>query len=348
MTRKRKQNQVFFWLFLIALGSLAWLVYQHFILNKASLKEKGYAYLYLGKQQDFDDLMQQIRSEQMVEDPEAFEWLAQRMKLPENIHPGKYRINTGMTARQIINQIKYKKEEKVKLSYNSQIRTLQEFVEYTAMKLELEEEEITDWMEDEEKLERQFSLNPENAFALVVPGTYELSWAISVEDLFTVLKERFDKLWSTERRRKARALGYSIPEIVTLASIVQSESGIRSEQMKIAGVYLNRLAINMPLQADPTLKFATENFEARRLLNADKEINSPYNTYKNKGLPPGPIALVSSQAIDATLNYAKHNFLYFCAKPGLDGYSDFSRTYEQHRRFALAYQKALDEKGINR
>lgn len=348
MTRKRKQNQVFFWLFMIALGSLSWLVYQHFILNKASLHEKGYAYLYLGKQQDFDDLMGQIRSEKLVEDPDAFEWLAQRMKLPENIHPGKYRINAGMTARQIINLIKYKKEEKVKLSLNSQIRTPQEFIEYTAMKLELEEEEITDWMQDEEKLELQFGLNPDNAFALVVPGTYELGWAVSVDGLFAALKERFEKLWSPERRRKANAMGYSIPELVTLASIVQSESSIRSEQMKIAGVYLNRLAINMPLQADPTLKFATENFEARRLLNADKEINSPYNTYKNKGLPPGPIALVSSQAIDATLNYAKHKFLYFCAKPGLDGYSDFSKTYDQHLRYALAYQKALDDKGINR
>ena len=133
-----------------------------------------------------------------------------------------------------------------------------------------------------------------------------------------------------------------------MASIVQSESGIASEQAKIAGVYFNRLERGMLLQADPTLKFANENFDAQRLLNEDKEINSPYNTYKYKGLPPGPIALVSTQAIDATLNYKKHNFLFFCAKPGLNGYSDFSVNYEQHQKFASAYQKALDQKGINR
>lgn len=348
MSRRNKKSKLFFWILLITLSSLSWLVYQHYILNKADLKEKGYAYLLIGRNQDFNGLMSDLRSQSLVEDTEAFEWLARRMELPENIHPGKYRITSGMNARQIINLIKYKKEEKVKLSYNSQIRNLEEFIEYTAMKLELEEEELKDWLDNEDKLDQFFGLDPGNAFALVVPGVYELSWAISADELFEKFSEKFQKIWNSERRKKVKALGLSIPELITLASIVQSESSVKSEQMKIAGVYLNRLEINMPLQADPTLKFANGNFEAQRLLNTDKEISSPYNTYKYKGLPPGPIALVSSQAIDATLNYKKHNYLYFCAKPGLDGYSDFSVTYEQHRRNALAYQKALTEKGINR
>jgi len=142
--------------------------------------------------------------------------------------------------------------------------------------------------------------------------------------------------------------GFSVPNIITLASITQSESGIESEQEKIAGVYINRINKDMCLQADPTLKFANKNFEVQRVLDADKDINSPYNTYKYKGLPPGPICLVSVRSIDAVLNYAKHNYIFFCAKPELNGFSDFSSTYEQHKKFANAYQKAMDKRGINR
>jgi UPF0755 protein len=129
---------------------------------------------------------------------------------------------------------------------------------------------------------------------------------------------------------------------------VQGESGISSEQEKIAGVYINRLKKEMPLQADPTLKFANKNFEVQRITNADKEIDSPYNTYKYKGLPPGPICLVYTQAIDAVLNYDRHNFVFFCARPDFSGLSDFTASYDQHCRYASAYQKALDKKGIHR
>ena len=141
---------------------------------------------------------------------------------------------------------------------------------------------------------------------------------------------------------------YSVAEIVTLASIVQSESGIPGEQARIAGVYINRLKAGMPLQADPTLRFANKLLDVKRFWDSDKEINSPYNTYRYKGLPPGPICLVYPQAIDATLNYTRHRFMYFCARPDLNGYSDFSVTYAQHRKYAVAYQKAMAKKGITR
>jgi UPF0755 protein len=129
---------------------------------------------------------------------------------------------------------------------------------------------------------------------------------------------------------------------------VQSESSIASEQRKIAGVYFNRLRRNMPLQADPTLKYACRNFDLQRILDKDKEVDSPYNTYRRRGLPPGPICIVTRQALDATLNYTKHNYLYFCARPDLNGYSDFSATYDEHRRRAYEYRKALDRRGITR
>jgi UPF0755 protein len=289
-----------------------------------------------------------INSENIIDNLEAFEWMAKKMELDKNIHPGKYRINNGMTKRQIINLIKYNKQEKVKLTFNSQIHNLDEFVVYVSDKLELNEDELENYLTDEKKLDEDFKLDPENCFALVVPGVYEVSWAISGDELFKILKERYNSIWNDKRKASAKKMGFSIAEVITLASITQSESGIESEQEKIATVYINRLNKGMLLQADPTLKFANKNFDAQRVLDADKEIDSPYNTYRYKGLPPGPICLVYTQAIDAVLNHTKHNFIFFCAKPDLNGFSDFSVTYEQHQKYATAYQKAMDKRGINR
>ena len=198
------------------------------------------------------------------------------------------------------------------------------------------------------KLDDWFKLDPDNSFALLVPGSYEVSWAISADELFSILKEKYNKLWTSARVTQAKRLGFRVSEIITIASIVQSESAIESEQEKIAGVYVNRLKKDMRLEADPTLKFANKNFGVKRIYNIDKEINSPYNTYRYKGLPPGPICLVGQQAIDATLNYSKHNFIFFCAKPQLNGFSDFSATYEQHKKYATAYQKAMNKIGVGR
>jgi UPF0755 protein len=270
------------------------------------------------------------------------------MDLPDNIHPGRYRITNGMNMRQIINLLKYNKQEKVKLTFNSQIHNIDEFVKYVDDKLELNYSELEDFVTDEKLLYDNFRLDPDNCFGMLVPGVYEVSWAVSLSDFIALLKQRYQKLWNSDRVTQAKKLGFSVADITTIASIVQSESAIESEQEKIAGVYINRLKKNMPLQADPTLKFANKNYDVWRVLNSDKEVNSPYNTYKYKGLPPGPICLVSQQAIDATLNYSRHNFLYFCAKPQLNGFSDFSATYEQHCKYASAYQKALDKIGISR
>jgi UPF0755 protein len=270
------------------------------------------------------------------------------MELEQNIHAGKYRITNGMNMRQIINLIKYDKQEKIKLTYNSQIHNLDEFITYTDEKLELNEEELEDYVGDEKKLNDDFGLDPSSAFALVVPGVYEVSWAISSDDLFELFKGKYSKIWNASRLALAKKTGYSVPDIITMASIVQSESHIESEQEKIAGVYFNRLKTGMPLQADPTLRFANKAFDVQRFWNSDKEINSPYNTYRYKGLPPGPICLVYPQAIDATLNYAKHKYIYFCAKPQLNGYSDFSSNYDQHCKYASAYQRAMSKRGITR
>jgi UPF0755 protein len=348
VTKRRNKKGKWLVILLLAAITLAGIyLYQRFF-RGIHLRDKTYTYLFISSNDTYDDLVKKMGDEGIISDESAFRWMAGEMNLDKNMHPGRFRIINGMTMRQIINLVKYGRDEKVKLSINSQIHNLEEFVEYLDDKLDLSDDEIEAFIYSEEELKKNFGLDPASAFALVVPGTYDVNWAVSVKDLFATIRGRYNKIWSKERRQKANAMGFTIPQVIVIASIVQCESHVPSEQQKIAGVYINRLRKKMRLQADPTLKFAGGNYEVQRVLNDDKEVDSPYNTYMYKGLPPGPICPVTLQAIDATLNYRRHNFLYFCARPDLNGYSDFSSTYEEHSRYARAYQKNLDRMGIGR
>ncbi len=335
-------------LVLVAIGFGGYWAYINLYKPNVNLEGKNFKYVYIPRDADFETLLNTLYNEGVIENHKTFEWMAKRMDLDKNIHPGKYRVNTGMNNRQLILMLKNNKQEKVKLTFNSQIRTKEEFIEYLDTKLELSFDELDEYLSDDVVLEKEYGLDPDNIMTLVLPNVYEVSWVVKKEELFEQVKNYFNSVWTKERRDKCKKAGFSLVEATTLASIVQGESGIASEQQKIAGVYINRVKKNMPLQADPTLKFANRNFEVQRVTNADKEIDSPYNTYKYKGLPPGPICLVNMQSLDAVLNYSKHNYIYFCAKPSLNGYSDFSSTYDQHLKYASAYQKALDKKGIKR
>lgn len=348
MAKKKGFTGRLIWFSIIMFVGVVGYVYLSKVFFKTHLKNKTYTYVYIEKGDTFDDVIDKINSETIFEQPKAFEWLAKEMKLADHLHVGKFKILNGMSMRQVINLIKYDKQEKVKLVYNYQIHDLDEFISYTDNKLAITSEELEEFVSDENKLKSNFDLDPDNCFAMIIPGTYEVSWAIELEELMKILKERYHDVWNATRLAQAKKMGLKVSEVITLASIVQSESAFKREQEKIAGVYLNRIKKNMPLQADPTLKFANKNFEVQRIINEDKRIKSPYNTYKYKGLPPGPICLVNIQAIDATLNYIRHDFLYFCAKPELNGLSDFSATYDQHRKYANAYQESLSRKRINR
>jgi UPF0755 protein len=346
--KKKKGRGFLVTVFLLALVFGAGLyLYQKFFAT-VSFGDRSYTYFYVEHGDDFNEVTDNLEDEGIIKDKEAFTWLAERMKLAENIHPGRYRITNGMGLRHVINLLKYNRQEKVKLSYNTQIRNLDEFVKYNDEKLELDDSQLEELLFDGEKLHNEFGLDPASAFALVRPGAFEVSWAITAEELFGLLKAQYLRTWNAQRVAKAAKLGFSPAEVMTLASIVQSESGIATEQRKIAGVYINRLQKNMPLQADPTLKFANKTYDAQRVLDADKAIDSPYNTYRYRGLPPGPICLVNNSAVDATLNYERHGYLYFCAKPELNGYSNYSSTYTQHQLHASAYRRALNRLGITR
>lgn len=333
---------------LAAIAVVGYWAYLNLYKPNVNTEGKNYKYVFIPKDADYQLLLEILYNENIIENHTSFEFMAKRMELDKNVHPGKFKVTNGMNNRQIILMLKNNRQEKIKLTFNSQIHNKEELIEYLDNKLELSYDDVEEYLHDDQLLEKEYGMDPDNVMALILNNIYDVSWAISTKDLFKEIKEYFDSVFNKTRKEKAAKTGFTIPEIVTIASIVQSESGIYSEQQKIAGVYINRLKKDMLLQADPTLKFANKNYEVQRVTNADKEIDSPYNTYKNKGLPPGPICLVTTQAIDAVLNYSKHSYIFFCARPDFSGYSDFASTYEQHQRNADAYQKALDKKGIMR
>jgi UPF0755 protein len=179
-----------------------------------------------------------------------------------------------------------------------------------------------------------------------VPNTYEVYWNTSVEKLMQRMTNEHDKFWTSERKQKAATIGLTPNEVCTLASIIDEETANNDEKPMIAGMYLNRLHIGMPLQADPTVKFALKDFALKRIYHAHLEVESPYNTYKNAGLPPGPIKVASIRGIDAVLNRIAHNYLYMCAKEDFSGTHNFATTYQEHQANATRYAKALNQRGI--
>ncbi len=346
MAKKRKIVSFTLLAFVLCLGIAAFWFYKNYLQASVSLT-KDYEFIYIQSGFDFNDVVYELKEKKIITNSDKFEWLALKMKLDEHIYPGKYRITNEMSYRKIINLLKYNKQEKVKLTLNMQIRNMDDFYEYVDDKLELDSDLLKAYFNDEVKLKRDFNLDRDKQFASIVPGVYELNWAISLPDFVSELKEKYHSFWTKEKIERAKKnTGLSPAEVITLASIVQSESGITEEQQKIAGVYLNRLKKNMLLQADPTLIFANKKWGTQRVYDADKEIDSPYNTYKYKGLPPGPICLVYPQAINAVIDYTRHQFIFFCAKPELNGYSDFSVTYEEHQKYARKYQEAMNKKGV--
>ena len=332
-------------LFLFIAGIIAFAgywAYENVFKSNVRLDGKKYTYIFIKSNSSYQEMLDEIYSQNIIEDKESFEWTARKMDLQNNVHFGKFRIDESMSNRSIVNAIKKNKQEKVKLYFNSQIRTQEQFINYVSEKIEVEKSELEDFCNDDTKLSDGFNLNSKNMMCLIVPKTYEISWATTLDEFTQLLKQSYDSVWTTDKKNKAKSINYTIPEVITLASIVQSESSIKSEQQKIAGVYINRLKQDMKLQADPTIVFANQNFEVQRVLSVDKEIDSPYNTYMYKGLPPGPICLVQPSSIDAVLNYSKHAHTFFCAKPDFSGYSNFTNYYSVHQKNAKAYQDALN------
>ncbi|GAB4208931.1 MAG: endolytic transglycosylase MltG [Bacteroidia bacterium] len=336
MTKKSSIKKLFLFIILIILSVIGIYIYK--IWTDKPLQQK-YVFVYVYPSMTVNNLADTLTSKKIIKHPLVFKMLSKKMHL-SLLKPGKYRITNKMSMPAIIRLFKKGLDEKVIVNIHSQIYYYNDLIKTLHDKLMITEEQIKTALHQHPELQDEEWMN------VLFIKRYEVNWAIPPHHLLDSILRYYHKVWNNERLQLLKKTGLTQKEAMILASIVQNESYIYSEQRKIAGVYLNRLKKQMPLQADPTLKYINHKMNANRVYHSDKEINSPYNTYKYKGLPPSTIGAVSIQALNAVLNYESHNYLYFCAKPELNGYSNYSETFQQHLKYARQYQQQLNQLNI--
>ncbi|WP_053977562.1 endolytic transglycosylase MltG [Mangrovimonas xylaniphaga] len=307
------------------------------------------AYVYIPSGATYQDVREQL--EPLLLDIDKFDALANRKQYTTNIKAGKYVIKKGMSNNDIINTIR-SNNIPIKLSFNNQ-ESLAKLAGRIAVQIEADSLSLLNEMTSKAFLDAN-GFSEKTALGMYIPNSYQFFWNTSSEQFCERMATEYSRFWNDSRKAKAKEIGLSQNEVMTLASIVHEESKQASEQPRIAGVYMNRIKIGMPLQADPTLKYAAyqlpeyQGTVIKRVLNVHKEIESPYNTYKYAGLPPGLISMPDISAIDAVLNYEKHNYLYFAADAKRLGYHKFAKTLTQHNINAREYQSYLSSQGIRR
>lgn len=300
--------------------------------------------VYIPTGADFNKVQDLLYSKGAIIHRRSFEWLASWKKYPDNIKPGRYILKNGMSNDVLLNMLRSGAQSPVRLMFNN-VRTKSQLAGKIASQIEADSASIIKLLDDSVYMS-QFGLPPQQALILFIPNTYEFWWNTDADQFIHRMYSEYQNFWNAERKDKAEKMNLSIPEVVTLASIIEKETSKNDEKRRIAGVYMNRLKKRWKLQADPTLIYAAGDFGIKRVLNVHKEIDSPYNTYKYYGLPPGPICIPSISSIDAVLNYEKDDYMYFCANPDMSGYHIFSKTLAQHNRNARAYQHALNQMKI--
>lgn len=312
-------------------------------LFKGNVSTENVEYLYIPTGSTIDDVVQLLDDNNILNNTETFKWVAEKMKY-KNIKPGKYKLEKGMSNVQLIRKLRAGDQEAVKLQFQN-FRLMKDFVSYVGKQLECDSLSLMNKL-DSIDLIRSYGFNEENIFCMFIPNTYEFYWNTSAEKFISKMHDQYESFWNDDRKAKAKKIGLSKIEVSVLASIVDQEALVNSEMKRIAGVYMNRLNKNMKLEADPTVIFAIGDFNIKRVLNRMLTYNSPYNTYRYEGLPPGPICMPSIAAIDAVLSYERHNYIYFCAKEDFSGYHNFASNIKDHQLNARKFQLALSKRGI--
>ncbi len=302
--------------------------------------------LYIHKNATYQTVLDSLRKHKAINDEMAFGFLTKKMKYQENVKPGRYEIPPNSSNRSIVSKLRSGDQDPVNLTFNN-IRIKDELAEKIGNKLLINKSEILKLLNDEAVCAK-YGFNLETIMCMFLPDTYDIFWDVTPEQFMDRMNKEYKKFWNSDRLEDAQAINMSPVQVGVMASIVQSETNSKEEMPRVAGVYVNRILQNIHLDADPTVKFAVGDFTLRRILNKHLTIDSPYNTYRNAGLPPGPIALPERVAIDAVLAHEKHNYIFFCAKEDFSGRHNFAVTYAEHLKNADIYRKALDERGIKK
>lgn len=293
----------------------------------------------------FEQVLDTLRSHDILRNEKSFKAVVQAMRF-KTMRPGHYKIEPKSSNFELVRLLRVGQHYPVKFAFNN-IRTIDQLVNKVDGKFFFNSKDLALLLKDSIYLQH-FGFTPATIPAMFIPNSYDIFYDIPAEKFVEKMYENYQQFWTTERKEQAQSIGFTPIEVATLASIVEEENFRPAEKAIIAGLYINRLHKDMLLQADPTVKFALGDFARKRILNADLEIDSPYNTYKYKGLPPGPIRIPEGSTIDSVLHYAHHDHLYMCAKEDLSGYHNFTSSAATHAQNAARYRAALNRQNIRR
>jgi len=327
----------------VCLLAIAGLLY-YYLLTDFTKEGSEVEYVYIDDDDTADSVyakLQPISSEYSLA---GLKYLARHSGYTESIRTGRYAIEPGTSTLNVFRMLR-NGHQKAQMLTIPESRTTDRLAGTLARKLMLDSLTLVESLTDSDFCGR-WGYDTTTIACLFVPNTYEVYWNISLDAFMERMQKEHDHFWNGERMAKASAIGLTPNEVCTLASIIDEETANNEEKPMVAGMYLNRLNEGMPLQADPTIKFAMKRFELRRIYHDMLYYDSPYNTYRNLGLPPGPIKIASIKGIDAVLNRVDHNYLYMCAKEDFSGTHNFARSYGEHLKNAAKYAKALNERGI--
>lgn len=330
---------------IIVFGLMTGLKYYNWIYNDNVNSEiTNNAFIYIPNNATYSEVIDLLKFEKLLSNVNSFEWVAKIKGYDNTVKGGRYKILPDMSNNQIINMLRAGLQAPVSLTFNN-IRTKEQLASKISNKIDVDSVELVQKLNDDSYL-AQYGVSSETAPILFLPNTYQFFWNTNADGFIERMYSEYQKFWNSERTESAKELSLTLLEVSILASIVDEETTKEDEKPMVAGLYLNRLKKGIRLQADPTLKFAMGDFTVKRIVNKDKQIESPYNTYKYAGLPPGPIRIPSIKGIEAVLNPTKHNYLYMCAKEDFSGYHNFAKTLKQHNVNAAKYRRELNKKRI--
>jgi UPF0755 protein len=316
--------------------------YYYFLYPNFASQETAYIYIYNNK--DFDHVCRQLEDSAKCLNINTFRETAKILKYPSTMKTGRYAVEPGVSNYDLLKQLRSGQQTPIRITFNN-IRWKEDLSDRLSEQLLIDSQELNALLNDASYC-KSMGFTPVTIKAMFLPNTYEVYWNISAEKLFERMKREYDAFWTDDRRNKARRIGLNPVEVSILASIIEEESAVADEYPILEGLYINRLQRGIPLQADPTVKYALGDFAIQRLLLRHLEIDSPYNTYLYSGLPPGPLRIPSLKGLDSVLDYQKHNYLYMCAKEDFSGRHNFAVTLSEHNRNAERYHAELNRRGI--
>jgi UPF0755 protein len=338
---KKKKGLKYSLIGLLITGSLV-VLGAYLVMFAPNVKKDGFLFIPTGS--TYQQVQDSLQKNGFLKTPANFEVWQRAKSYYANVKPGRYELRKGMTNRQLVDILRSGRQTPVRFTFHN-ARTLDQVAERASMTIEADFESLMQAFYDPDFLEKN-QLSRYEVKAIFIPNTYEFRWNTSASQFVARMWSEYNKFWTDERRKKAQARNLTPIQVSIIASIIEEETNKNDEKPLMASVYINRLRRGMPLQADPTVKYALGDFTLRRILNVHLRHDSPFNTYMYKGLPPGPICCPSIQSLDAVLNAPPTDYLYFCAKADFSGYHAFARTYSEHLQNARRYWDALNRNRI--